>query len=249
MGFPMKNRTILGIICALLAVAVMFGVTPIISKMSSGKITVVQVNKTITQCKAITADDIVMTEIGKYGVSESVIRDKNQVIGKYASSDIQPEINIIPSMLSDSADNADDVFRTLGGTKQAISITVPSFAAAVSGKLKNGDIISIIVTEEKKTTIPAELTYIKVITTTTSKGIDKDKVAPNDDGTYETPSTITLLVNPTQAKLLAYYEANAKMHIDLVYRGDEVTAQVFLDAQDKVFSEKTAGKPGVGADE
>lgn len=241
----MKNRTILGIICAALAVAVMFGVTPIISKMSSGKITVVQVNKIVTQGKTITADDIVMKEIGKYGVSESVIRDKNQVIGKYAASDIRPEINIIPPMLSDSADNADDVFRTLNGDKQAISISVPSFAAAVSGKLRNGDIISIIVTEEKKTTIPAELTYLKVITTTTAKGIDQDKTTPNEDGTHEMPSTITLLVNPTQAKLLAYYEANAKIHINLVYRGDEAAALAFLDAQDKVFS----GKSEVGTDE
>jgi len=232
----MKNRTILGLICIVLAITVMFGVTPIVSKMSAGKITVVQMNKTIAQGKAITADDIVKVEIGSYGIPATVIRDEKQIVGKYAKTDIYSGINISSAMISNTADSADDILKTLDGAKQAVSVTVPSFAAAVSGKLKNGDIVSIIVTEEKKTTIPSELTYVKVITTTTSKGVDQDKATPNEDGTYETPSTITLLVNSEQAKLIAYYEANAKMHISLVYRGDDATSNKFLETQEKVFA-------------
>ena len=232
----MKNRTILGLICIILAITVMFGVTPIVAKMSAGKITVVQVNKTIVQGKTITSDDIVKVEIGSYGVSDTVIRDEKKIVGKYAKTDIYSGINISSAMVSDNADSAEDVLKTLNGTKQAVSITVPSFAASLSGKLKNGDIVSIIVTEEKKTTIPSELTYVKVITTTTSKGVDQDEATPNEDGTYETPSTITLLINSEQAKLIAYYEANAKMHISLVYRGTDEAAQKFLDTQEKVFA-------------
>lgn len=232
----MKNRTILGLICIVLAITVMFGVTPIVAKMSAGKITVVQMNKTIAQGKTITADDIVKVEIGSYGIPATVIRDEKQIVGKYAKTDIYSGINISSAMISDTADSAEDVLKTLDGTKQAVSVTVPSFAASLSGKLKNGDIVSIIVTEEKKTTIPVELTYVKVITTTTSKGVDQDKATPNEDGTYETPSTITLLVNSEQAKLIAYYEANAKMHISLVYRGTDEAAQKFLDTQEKVFA-------------
>lgn len=232
----MKNRTVLGLFCIVLAVAVMFGVTPIVAKMSAGKTTVVQVNNTISQGKMITLDDIVKVEIGSYGVSDAVIHDEKQVVGKYAKSDIYGSINITAAMLSDTADSADDILKTLDGTEQAVSITVPSYAAAVSGKLKNRDIVSIIVTEEKNTTIPAELTYVKVITTTTSKGVDHDKTVQKEDGTYDTPATITLLVNSAQAKMLAAYEANAKMHISLVFRGDDETAQKFLDAQGKVFA-------------
>ncbi len=231
----MKNRTLLGLFCIVLAVAVMFGVTPIVSKMSAGKIMVVQVKQMVAQGSMITADDIVKTEIGRFGVSDTVIRDEKQVVGKYAKTDLYSHINITPAMLSDNADSADDLLKTLDGTKQAVSITVPSYAAAVSGKLRNGDIVSIIVTEERNTTIPAELTYVKVITTTTSKGIDQDKAAQKKDGTYDAPATITLLVNSAQAKLLASYEANAKMHISLVFRGNNETAQKFLDAQEKVF--------------
>lgn len=232
----MKNRTLLGLFCIVLAVAVTFGVTPIVSKMSAGKIVVVQVKETIMQGNVITADDIVEVEIGRFGVSDMVIRDEKQVVGKYAKTDLYSHINITPAMLSDNADSADDVLKTLDGTKRAVSITVPNFAAAVSGKLRNGDIVSIMVTKEQNTVIPAELAYVKVITTTSNKGVDQDQAVKKEDGTYDSPATITLLVNTQQAKLLAAYEANAKMHISLVFRGNDTAAQKFLDAQEKVFA-------------
>ncbi len=46
---------------------------------------------------------------------------------------------------------------------------------------------------------------------------------------------MTLLVNQAQAKLLVEYENSGRIHADLVYRGDEATAQKFLDAQDDYF--------------
>jgi len=231
----MKNRTIIGIICVILAVTVMFGVSPIVNKMASGKMQVVQVTKKIEQGHVITAEDITKVEIGSYGVKNGVIKSEKLIVGKFAVSDIVPNINIYPEMVSDLADTADDVLATLNGTQQAISITIRSFADGLSGKLRNGDIISIIVTADKQSTIPTELTYVKVITTTTSKGTDKDNLALKEDGTYDLPSTATLIVNPTQAKLLALYEQTAKIHITLAYRGADENAKKFLDAQNKVF--------------
>ena len=89
--------------------------------------------------------------------------------------------------------------------------------------------------DTQEATIPAGLTYVKVITTTTKDGFDKDEVTPNEDGTYELPTTVTLLVNPEQAKMLVEYENTGIIHADLVYRGDSKTAQKFLDAQDLYF--------------
>ena len=129
------------------------------------------------------------------------------------------------------------MFHTLDGKKQAISITISSFAGGLSGKLANGDIVSLVIFENEtsKATIPGGLTYVKVITTTTAEGFDKDEVTPNEDGTYELPTTLTLLVNPEQAKMLVEYENRGVIHADLVYRGDSKTAQKFLDAQDLYF--------------
>ena len=63
-----------------------------------------------------------------------------------------------------------------------------------------------------------------VITSTTADGIDKDELVQNEDGTYELPTTLTLLVDPMQAKLLAEYENNSKIRAVLVSRGDEKKA-------------------------
>lgn len=231
----MKNRTILGIICIVLAAAVMFGVAPLVNQLAANKTNVVRVTADMIQGKMITAEDISIVEVGKTGLQKNAVSDIKTVIGKYATCDIKAGTNILTSHLSDIADSADDVFCTFDGTKQAISITIDSFAGGMSGKLKNGDIVSIVVTREKTTSIPIELTYVKVITTTTASGMDKDKLKPDENGIYELPTTVTLLVNKEQAKILANYESDGDMHILLVFRGEEATANKFLEAQEKAF--------------
>ncbi len=234
----MKNRALIGIICIVLAIAVMFAISPLVNKLSAEKVNTYQVNKNIEQGQIITSEDVVKTTIGAYGVLEGYITAENQLIGKYAKSDIYPNVNIYPAMLSDKADSADDIFSSLDGTKVAMSITIPSFANGLSGKLQNGDIVSVVVTKDTGSTTPAELTYVKVITSTTSKGTDSNEIVPNEDGTTDLPSTVTLLVNPTQANLLGGFEQTAKMHLTLVYRGDDENSDKFLAEQEKVFEEQ-----------
>lgn len=82
------------------------------------------------------------------------------------------------------------------------------------------------------TYIPPEVKYVKVITTTTSNGYDRDELTPNEDGTADLLSNVTLLANSTQAQLLTGY---SKIPLPLVYRGDEQTAKQFLNKQKEVF--------------
>ena len=101
-------------------------------------------------------------------------------------------------------------------------------------KLMGGDIISIYVTDkDNKTTVPATLKYVRVITTTTAGGVDEPDVVENEDGTKALPTTVTVLVSVKQAQQLASFEKNATMHVALVYRGEEKTANKFISKQDK----------------
>lgn len=233
----MKNRTIIGIVCIVLALVVTFGVAPLVNKMADNRTDIVRMKKDVDQGFLISEDDIEIVTVGSHGLASGTITKKEDVVGKFAACDLKVGDSLFASKLSDNSDSADDVFRTLNGEKQAISITISSFAGGLSGKLENGDIISLVVFENDthKATIPAGLTYVKVITTTTKDGFDKDEVTPNEDGTYELPTTVTLLVNPEQAKMLVEYENTGIIHADLVYRGDSKTAQKFLDAQDLYF--------------
>lgn len=233
----MKNRTIIGIVCIVLALVVTFAVAPLVNKLSDSRTDIVRLKNDIVQGHMIQESDIEIVTVGSSGLPTNIITKKEAIVGKFAACDLKANTDLLQSMISDKSDSADDVFHTLDGTKQAISITISSFAGGLSGKLENGDIVSLVIFENEtnKATIPGGLTYVKVITTTTAEGFDKDELTPNEDGTYELPTTLTLLVNPTQAKMLVEYENRGVIHADLVYRGDSKTAQKFLDAQDLYF--------------
>ena len=80
-----------------------------------------------------------------------------------------------------------------------------------------------VVMKEKTTFTPPDLSYLRVITSTTSGGIDKADITDSSQ-----PVTVTLLVNQKQAELLAQYEKTASMHFTLEYRGDTAIAQQYL---------------------
>jgi pilus assembly protein CpaB len=212
-----------------------------VNKLSDSRTEIIRIKNDVAQGHMIQESDIEVVTVGKVGLPANIIADKTIVVGKFAACDIKANTDLLQSMLSDKSNNADDVFHALDGSKQAISITISSFAGGLSGKLENGDIVSLVVYENdtNEAIIPGGLTYVKVITTTTAEGFDKDELTPNEDGSYELPTTLTLLVNPTQAKMLVEYENRGVIHADLVYRGDSETAQKFLDVQEQYFQSAT----------
>ena len=233
----MKNRTIIGIICMLLAIGVAFGVAPLLNRAASQKVDVVKMAVDLPQGKMITENDVKIVTVGAYNLSPKAIRDKSHVIGWYAATDLKEDAILLDSKITDEINSANDVFRTLDGSQKAISITLDSFAGGLSGKLRNGDIVSVITTKENQTTIPAELKYVRVITTTSSTGTQAGDV--NQDEDAELPSTVTLLVNERQATILASHDANGKLHLSLVYRGSPDNANKFLEAQAQVFLQES----------
>lgn len=233
----MKNRTVIGIVCIVLALAVTFGVAPLVNKLADSRIEIVRLTKNVTQGHMIAETDIEMITVGAYNLPTEVITKKEAAVGMFAACDLKAGDYLLPEKISTDADSAADVFRTLDGNKQAISITIQTFAAGLSAKLQNGDIVSLVVytNDSGKAVIPSALTYLKVITSTTADGYDKDELTPNEDGTYELPTTLTLLVNPVQATLLTECENEGRIHAALVFRGEAETAKKFLDAQDEYF--------------
>ena len=54
----MKNRTVLGLICIILAVATVFLVSPIVNRMTNGETTVLRLTEDVKQGTKITAKQI-----------------------------------------------------------------------------------------------------------------------------------------------------------------------------------------------
>lgn len=237
----MKNRTIIGIICIIVAVIISFVIAPLINNVTSGAVSTVKLNQDVKQGSVITETMLEEIEINKDALSKDSISEKSHIVGKFAASNLYSGDYITKSKLTEDGNTADDVFSSLDGSNVAISVTVDSLASGLSGKLQNGDIVSFIITrnDTNQATTPPQLRYMKVVTTTTADGIDKNEIIKNDDGSFELPSTITVLANNEQAKLLAEYEGTTNIHVALVYRGDKDTANKFLNIQNDYF--KTSG--------
>lgn len=230
----MKNRTVIGIVCIVLAIAVTFVVSPLVNKIADQKTEVVRFTADVGHGVKIAEEHIELVEISKAALPDKTLKTKDAVVGKYATADLFKGDIATERKVTDNANTANDVMASLKGDKVAMSITINSFAGGLSGKLENGDIVSIYVTDkDNETEIPATLKYVKVITTTTSGGIDENDVVENEDGSFELPTTITVLVTVEQAKILANYEENSVMHVALVYRGNDATAEKFLKVQDE----------------
>ena len=98
----MKNRTLIGIVCIILAVVITFGVSPMINKMTEGKTEVVSFAKNVSQGAAITDDDIQTVKIAKSALPEKAIKEKSEVVGKYANSDLYKGDIATPAKITDS---------------------------------------------------------------------------------------------------------------------------------------------------
>ncbi len=229
------NRTVIGIICIIMALAVCFGVAPLVNQISYAKTEIVRVTETITKGSQITENDIEVVKVGAFNLPGTVIKDKSEVVGKYTTGDMYTGDYFLPGNITSDINTATDILGSLDGEHKAISVSIGSFSLGLSGKLETGDIISVIVYSSKEgfTFTPPELSYIKVITSTTSQGVDKADLTDSSQ-----PVTVTLLVNQEQAELLAMYEKTASMHFTLEYRGDAASAQKYLDIQDQYFAEE-----------
>lgn len=233
-----RNRTVIGVLCILLALIICFGVTPLFSRSASEKTEIVRVTKDIKEGDEITAEMVQTVEVGAYNLPQNLVTDKKEVVGKYATADLAAGDYILSSKLSavPAAENA--YLYNLDGKKQAISVTIKSFATGLSGKLESGDIVTVIVADYQgkgETAIPPELQYVEVISVTASSGYDANTGEVVDE--KELPSTVTLLVTTEQAKVLAELEQDSELHLALVYRGTPENAAKFIAAQDALIEE------------
>ena len=233
-----RNRTVIGVLCILLALIICFGVTPLFSRSASEKTEIVRVTKDIKEGDEITAEMVQTVEVDAYNLPQNLMTDKKEVVGKYATADLAAGDYILSSKLSavPAAENA--YLYNLDGTKQAISVTIKSFAVGLSGKLESGDIVTVIVADYQgkgETAIPPELQYVEVVSVTASSGYDANTGEVVDE--KELPSTVTLLVTTEQAKVLAELEQDSELHLALVYRGTPENAAKFIAAQDALIEE------------
>lgn len=238
----LKNRTVLGVVCIALSLIICFAITPLFNAAKENTTEIVRMKKDTKIGQEITEKDIEIVEVGAYNLPADVLKKSEDVVGKYVSSELLAGEYVLPEKISDTPASENAYLYNLTGEKRAISVTIPSFAGGLSGKLISGDIVSVIAVdyrESGETVVPDELQYVEVIAVTDKEGYDEDEVVVTADGEEEPdlPETVTLLVTPAQANILAELEADGEIHLSLVYRGTSENAQKFIAAQEKLLNE------------
>lgn len=252
----LKNRTVIGLSCIILSLVICFGITPLLGNVMKAQTEIVRVTKDIKKGEAITSDRLEIIQVGGYNLPVNVSKKMKDVAGKYAAADLQKGDYILNTKISDNPTIDDAYLYLLPEGKEAISISIKSFAAGLSGKLKPGDIVSIIAADygdQRQTIVSPELQYVKILAVTTNTGIDsgQQNVSKDNSNEQSLPSTVTLLVNSIQAKILVGLEADGKIHISLVYRGSKENVEKLLVEQEKIVAVQTKAtdeKTALGGD-
>ena len=248
-----KNRTMLGIFCIAVSLLICFVITPLFNAGLSKKATIVRFTRQVYAGEEITRDMVDEVEVGNHNLPPNVVRSIKDVEGKYLKADVYPGDYVLTDKISTEPAAENKYLYSLNGEKQAMSITINTFAEGLSGKLKSGDIVSVIAPDylgSGETVIPAELKFVEIIAVTAKSGNDANTGEKlTEEQEKELPSTVTILVRPEQSKLLARLEAEGEIHLSLVFRGDADKASEFIRAQDQVLEELKAMEEASGENE
>ena len=224
-----------GLVLIIFALIIMFVVDPLSNYfMSKTQVNAVISVSYIEKGSTIESSDIETITLSKNELLTSMYLTENEVIGKYALTDISSSEVIVSSKISNTLPLDDSYIYTLADDKMAVSITLDSLAASVSSKVKAGDIVSIYSfldsNESITSTLFPELTFVRVLDIS-----DSDGFSTSSSETSSLVSTITFEVNDIQAELLLGLEYSSTLHLSLVSRGDEDKAKNLLDAQNNLF--------------
>lgn len=151
----------------------------------------------------------------------------------YASCDIHKDDIVTVDRISSEYPYADMTLRTLDRNYYAVSASVSSLSAGVAGKIREGDVLTLMICTDDKVFVDSYLNFMKVISVSNSEAND---IKDNSDGS-KIPSVVTFEATLEQAILLAEYNGSSTIHYALAARGETDKADELLEIQGRLLSE------------
>lgn len=221
-----KNRYVIFALCLIVSGIIAFAVVPQSNRGMAEPVDVVKVTRQIEKNTEITEDMLEIQQIPRQAVTDNTITDKSQIIGKIAAVPLLPEDNLVMQKFIDAGSASDQAFYGMDGTQRlAVSVTVSSLAASVSGKILPGDVVSVygFLKEEKTIAEYPDLQYVEVLGVSNSNAEELSARMPDDETDAADsliPATVTLAVNQNQARELVILENMSSIHIVFAGRGE-----------------------------
>ena len=214
----LQNKIVIGGGCILLAAVFAFALLPNMYKNKGGTEKIIKVNSTVAAGTKIEESMLVEAEVGSYGLPDSVVKNKDEVVGKYSKSDITPDDMILKTKVSDFAAN-ERLDNILASGKKLITITLPSIAAGVGNHLQTGDIITLVYYAENAASMPEEMKNIEVYSIENDDAQNVEDAPSGDEEVDRIAATLTLIVTDVQAEKLVNAEYSGKLHAVFERRG------------------------------
>ena len=210
-----QNKITVGIACIVIAGVMAFVLLPSINKGKNGTVMVYKLRESIAAGTQINDEMLVEQEVGRYGLPDSLVKEKENIAGKFAACDIAPDDLILSSKLSDFA-ASQELDRVMNDGKMLVTVSLNSVAAAVGNHLKSGDIISIIGYANDKVNSFDELQNLEVYSVENDDAQNIDDVGEDED---KIAANVTLIVDKAQAEKLVLAEYSGKVHAVFMRRG------------------------------
>ena len=212
-----QNKIVVGVICIVIAAILAFLFLPSISKSKSNTEKIYVVKNAVHEGTKIEESMLTEKEVGSYGLPQSIIKDKDKIVGKYASCDITPDDFILSSKLSDFAANQ-KLDKVMSEGNMLVTVSLDSVASAVGNHLKSGDIIAIVGYANDAVVVYEELKQLEVYSIENENAEKLEDVENNEEAEH-LASTVTLIANQVQAEKLIQAEYSGKVHAVFVKRG------------------------------
>jgi len=212
-----QNKIAVGVICIVIAAIMAFVFLPSISKSKGNTEKIYALKNVVSVGTKIEESMLTEKEVGSYGLPESVVKEKDKIVGKYASCDITPDDLILSSKLSDYAANQ-KLDKVMSQGNMLVTVSLDSVASAVGNHLKSGDIISIVGYANDTVVVYEELKALEVYSIENENAEKLEDVENNEEAEH-LASTVTLIANQVQAEKLIQAEYSGKVHAVFVKRG------------------------------
>ena len=227
-----KNRTLIAIVCIVLAVLLCFCIAPIVTNLFNGTQRVVILTSDTAPGVQISKSMLSTVQVSKADAfSFSYVDDPEEIVGKYSKTFLYSGI-VTADMFGESAADSNTKLLSLEAGEFAMSVTIQSFAGGFSNKIRSGDIVSIVSVDDKdEAHIINELRYVEVIALTTDEGVDVTEQSAEE---IADTATFKLIDESQLSQLLSCEEGT--LHIAFVTR-DEKLSEEYLKIQKEYFKE------------
>lgn len=228
----LKNKLFIGTACLVLAAVLSFVLLPKLNENEQATTSVAVLNRMVDEGTEITEDLLVSVEVGAFGLSDAIVRDKSQVIGMVANSRIYKGEYLTKNRLATAADYKNSAYGTaLEPGKFLLALKLPAASSGLAGALRGGGLVDVYTTSEDEV---GAITAEKVLSEISVKQLLNSKLLslgeldkPSDarvDGVEEdqdfVPVYVLVAVDELQARTLIALEKAENFHLTLIKAGD-----------------------------